>query len=270
MQTACVCDSRVKARRLSPGSIVPAAICILHFAFCIPLSSSAAPDLVILTWNLHAGAGDLGRLLADLTEGRLTSDARVCNFVLLLQEAAPAIREFAARRGLSAAYAPVNPERGNAIVSTAPLVDSRTIDLPRIRQRRLAVVATIDVNGSRLRVATTHLENRISWWRGGLFSEGARERQAKALIAALPPGEPTILGGDFNIWLGRNEPAWRALAARFPDGPRPLTTPTFRRRLFLDEIFFDLPDAWQAERRVVSERYGSDHHAVIGLLRASP
>jgi endonuclease/exonuclease/phosphatase family metal-dependent hydrolase len=243
------------------------AFCILHFAFCIAgLASTPPPDLVVLTWNLHAGAGDLTRLLADLTEGRLTSDGPVSNFVLLLQEAGPDIREFAARRGLSAFYAPVNPERGNAVVSTAPLYDNRTIDLPRVRQRRVAVAATIDVKGRRLRVVTTHLENRVSWWRGGLFSEGARLRQAEALVAALPPGEPTVVGGDFNAWLGRSEPAWQALAARFPDGPRPLTTPTFRQRLFLDEIFFDLPDGWRAQRLVVKERYGSDHHAVIGLL----
>ena len=38
----------------------------------------------------------------------------------------------------------------------------------------------------------------------------------------------------------RDEPAWRALARRFPDGPPPPAQPTFRRRLFLDELFFEL------------------------------
>jgi hypothetical protein len=42
--------------------------------------------------------------------------------------------------------------------------------------------------------------------------------------------------------------------------------PTFRDRLVLDHLFFDLPDGWRAERRVVADRYRSDHHPVLGLL----
>jgi endonuclease/exonuclease/phosphatase family metal-dependent hydrolase len=252
------------------------AFCILHLAFCIlgcrhlprAVHLSAAPaSLVIVTWNLHGPAGDLPRLVQDLRSGRLTAGVPVTAFVLLLQEGAPDISAFANREGLFARYEPVYSTRGNAILSTLPLLDPRTIELPRERQRRVAVAASIDLGGMRVRLATTHLENRVSWWRGGLFSEDARRRQAEALIAALPPDEPTILGGDFNAWLGRNEPAWRALASRFPDGPAPLATPTFRDRLFLDEIFFDVPDSWAAERVVVPSRYGSDHHPVIGLLR---
>ena len=138
--------------------------------------------------------------------------------------------------------------------------------MPRERQRRVAVVGTVALAGEQLQVASAHLENRVSWWRGGLFSEGARHRQAEALIAALPPGPPTAVGGDFNAWLGRSEPAWRALAARFPDGPPPPAQPTFRKRLFLDELFFDLPPGWRVTRSIVDNRYGSDHHAVLGLL----
>lgn len=216
---------------------------------------------------MHAGAGDLPRLLGDLRAGRLNGLPPARGFVLLLQEAGPDILEFARSEGLSAYFEPVNPERGNAILSTYPLIDARTIELPRERQRRVAVAASIHLDEGRLRVANAHLENRVSWWRGGLFSEGARRRQAEALVAALPADEPTVLGGDFNIFLGRDEPAWRVLAARFPDGPPPLDEPTFRERLFLDELFFDLPEDWRVARSIVDNRYGSDHHAVVGRLR---
>jgi endonuclease/exonuclease/phosphatase (EEP) superfamily protein YafD len=227
-----------------------------------------APDLVIVTWNLHDGAGDLTLLLSDLVAGRLTDGAPVGHYVLLLQEAAPEIIEFARMRGLSAYFEAVHPTRGNAIVSTHPLMNARTIELPRERQRRVAVVATLQLENSTFQVVSTHFENRISWWRGGLFSEGARLRQAEALIAALPPDGPIVVGGDFNAWLGRSEPAWRALAARFPDGPPPPPQPTFRRRLFLDELFFDLPQGWRAARSIIDNTYGSDHHAVLGLLHS--
>jgi hypothetical protein len=62
--------------------------------------------------------------------------------------------------------------------------------------------------------------------------------------------------------LGPDEPAWRMLLTRFPDTPdRP--GPTFRDRLVLDHLFFDLPDGWTVNRRVVDDKYGSDHHPVI-------
>jgi endonuclease/exonuclease/phosphatase family metal-dependent hydrolase len=269
---------RVRAR----FCILRSALCILHSALCLsvlacgPRSSApvlppaeSAPDLVIVTWNLHAGAGDLSALVADLTSGELTDDRPVTRFVLLLQEAGADVLEFARVRSLSVYFEPVHPGRGNAIVSTQPLIDARTIELPRERQRRVAVAATIQLDAISLQVASTHLENRVSWWRGGLFSEGARLRQAQALIAALPPDGPTVLGGDFNAWLGRREPAWRALAERFPDGPPPLAQPTFRQRLFLDELFFDVPERWRVIRSIVESRYGSDHHAVVATLHTS-
>ena len=246
-----LCISACAGRTLPPTAAVP----------------EAAPDLVIVTWNLHAGAGDLPQLLEDLATGRLIGQAPVGSFILLLQEAGPDIVDFARERGLSAYFEPVHPARGNAIVSTHPLINARTIELPRERQRRVAVAATVVLGDTVLQVASAHFENRVSWWRGGLFSEGARRRQAEALIAALPPGAPAVVGGDFNAWLGRNEPAWRALAERFPDGPPPLPQPTFRQRLFLDEVFFDLPEGWQVTRSILENTYDSDHHAVVAALR---
>jgi endonuclease/exonuclease/phosphatase family metal-dependent hydrolase len=234
-----------------------------------PAPRPPTADLAVVTWNLHAGAGDLPRFVADLRAGRLTGGTLSRDFVLLLQEAGPAVLALARREGLAAHLSAVHPARGNAIVSSRPIADAHTIELPRERQRRLALAGWIEVADTRVRVATTHFENRVSWWRGGLFSEGARLRQAQALIAALAPGPPTIVGGDFNAWLGRDEPAWLALAERFPDAQPPPSRPTFRERLFLDELFFDVPDGWRVERTIVENRYGSDHHAVVALLVAS-
>ena len=154
--------------------------------------------------------------------------------------------------------------RANAIVSDVPLLDARAIALPRERQPRMAAVATIALRGERLFVATTHLENRVSWLRGGIFGDRARARQSKSLIEALPSG-PGILGGDLNTSLGTAEPALQLFARRFPDAPM-LTTPTFRDRLRLDHLFFDLPDGWRATVHVVTDRYGSDHHPVLGII----
>ena len=220
----------------------------------------------MVTWNTNAGRGDLSRLVTDLEAGRLTGGAP-SDFVVLLQEADDVEKTVAVQKNLSAFFSPVRFDgRGNAILSTQPLADARVIPLPRQRQPRSAVVAAIAVGGRRLLIASTHLENRVSWLKGGLFSDSARGRQAEALLRELPAAEPGILGGDMNTWLGEREPAWRAFARRFDDTPKDRLRPTFRDRLVLDHLFFDLPAGWRAWRRVLDDAYGSDHHPVVGVI----
>jgi endonuclease/exonuclease/phosphatase family metal-dependent hydrolase len=219
--------------------------------------------LTVLTWNMHGGRGDLRRLMADLETGRLTGTA-ARDYILLLQEFVD--REGAVRstsRPLTLFASPVRGASSNAIVATTRLDDARTIDLPRERQMRAAVAATVRIGGESLFVVSTHLENRLGWLRG-LFGDRARGRQADALLRALPQGHG-IVGGDFNTMLGPDEPAWKALRNRFPDTPdRP--EPTFRDRLVLDHLFFDLPDGWIVVRQVIKDQYGSDHHPVLANL----
>ena len=221
---------------------------------------------------MNAGRGDLQRLAADLASGRLTG-APPMDYVLLLQEVVSGVgvdaSELASARGLHAFVVPVHEfdgrVRGNAIVSSRPLHETRAIPLPQERQPRMAAFATLTVRDQSLFLVSTHLENRVSWLRGGVFSDGARGRQAEALLRALPDG-PGILGGDLNTLLGPAEPAWRLFASRFPDTPADAADPTFRERLVLDHLFFDLPDGWTARRRVIEDRYGSDHHPVLGIV----
>jgi endonuclease/exonuclease/phosphatase family metal-dependent hydrolase len=217
------------------------------------------PLLTVLTWNLDAGRGDLRAALADI--------APRGDYLLLLQEAREeAVIAFAREHRLHHAFARVRAEgAGNAVLSTLPLTEVRTIDLPRQRQPRNAVAAAIAVRGQPLFVVSVHFENRVSWWRGGLISDTARRRQAEALLRALPAGAPGIVGGDLNTWLGPSEPAWRLLAARFPDTPD-LEAPTFGDRLFLDHLFFDVPAGWTTRTRVAAERYRSNHHPVVGWI----
>ena len=227
---------------------------------------------------MNAGEGDLPRLVADLTAGRLTSGAPR-DYVLLLQEAVEKDGDptstigRVASLGLSTFFVPVRDVggrmRGNAILSTRLLDGPRAIPLPRERQPRAAVAATVVLAGARLAVVSVHLENRVSWLRGGPFSDRARERQTAALLSALPPGLG-IVGGDLNTWLGEKEPAWRMLEARFPDLTAHIgLDATFRFGLTLDHVFFDLPDGWMATRQVLADDYGSDHHPVLGVIHAA-
>jgi endonuclease/exonuclease/phosphatase family metal-dependent hydrolase len=242
-----------------------------------PASPPSEPVLfAVVSWNMHVGRGDLARLVDDLTSGRLAG-LPVRDYVLLLQEAVEDgphdVHHFADAHDLMAAFAPVRTHRdrttGNAIVATRPLDDARPIVLPVERQPRGAIAADLTVAGERLFVVSAHLENRLPLWRGGFFAERARGRQADALLDALPADGPGVIGADLNTMLGPGEPAWRAVAARFPDTPDGMLKPTFRGRLTLDHLFFDLPEGWRAHRTVATDRYGSDHHPVVGLVWGS-
>ena len=204
--------------------------------------------------------------------------------MLLLQEALvrdgrpdapgqPDLDALARQRGLHVFHLPIftgGPRpRGTAILSTSPLESPNAIDLPQERQHRVAAAASVSIAGERLIVVSAHLENRLALLRGGPFGDRARGRQARALVEALPDGAHAIVGGDMNTMLGRDEPAWRLLTARFSDTPVERSQPTFRGRLVLDHLFFDVPDGWSVRRRVVPNRYGSDHHPVLGLVERS-
>ena len=244
---------------------------LVFVASCAPVRLDVTPSapivLAVVTWNMHAGRGDLPRLVADLESGRVTGTSPA-DFIVLLQEAGDDLPGL--DRNLFSFFSPVRLDgrqrRGNAILSTLPLLSARAIALPPRRQPRGAVAAEVDVKGYRLFVATAHLENRVNWLRGGPMDEGARRLQAEALLQALPATGPGILGGDMNTWFGEREPAWRVLARRFHDTPATRARSTFRDRIALDHLFFDLPPGWHASRRVLADAYGSDHHPVVGLI----
>lgn len=243
--------------------------CASHVAPRAVSTFSGPPALALVTWNLHGDAGELDRLAADLQRGVLTGGFPPHERVLLLQEASPATRV----EGLHAFFAPARTvdgvQRGNAILSSLPLIAARSIELPQGRQPRVAAVAEVRVGRSGLVLVSVHLENRASWWRGGLPGDGIRARQMDALLAQLPQA-PGVLGGDLNIWLGTRERAYRAAAARFPDAVAPDPPATFRERLALDHLFFRLPAGWRARSDVAKSRYGSDHLPVVGAIETAP
>jgi endonuclease/exonuclease/phosphatase family metal-dependent hydrolase len=141
-------------------------------------------DLVVVSWNVHVGAGDVVRLVETLRSGRWTDGRPVERFVLLLQETyrsggmvpgaersgrwAATVRprlarprldavELAEALGLSLYYVPsmrngppaqTDEDRGNAILSTEPLTDLEAIELPFERQRRVVVQATIPLDAA--------------------------------------------------------------------------------------------------------------------------
>lgn len=260
-------------------------------------STSQTDALVVITWNIALGSGDVVRLVRDLR-----AQSPSTPIVLLLQEAhrsgddiplSPERPAFAGFLGTSESgreiddisralgfamyYVPsmrngspgrYREDRGNAILSSLPLEELVAIELPFEHQRRVALAAHIRGTTSkrapwRLRLATVHLDNIVGAHHGWIGGEYGRTRQARGLREALTGSQPLVLGGDFNTWFGFADQAYRETARAFPQTRLTDKRRTFRGLLRLDHVFYRLPDGWKADVRRAESNYGSDHHPLI-------
>ncbi|MGH7481371.1 MAG: endonuclease/exonuclease/phosphatase family protein, partial [Longimicrobiales bacterium] len=280
------------------------------------VTSGVADSIAIVSWNVHVGGGSLEALVDDLRSGRLTGTDTVRHFVLLLQEAyregelvpepagqpggglieahpvSGARRDIVADAealGLSLFYAPSMrngprnsrggfEDRGNAILSSLPLLDPFAIELPAVRQRRVATTAYVEGRTSagepwRLQITSVHLENDAEGW---LNSERGRLIQTERLLDALPISETAVVGGDFNTWTrGPDELVVRLMRDAFPDTPSFPPGPTYERAygvvgMYLDYVFFRLPDGADADYERLDRPYNSDHYPLLGWVALEP
>jgi endonuclease/exonuclease/phosphatase family metal-dependent hydrolase len=168
-------------------------------------------------------------------------------------------------------------DRGNAIVSTERLQGPFAVELPLERQRRVAVGASIEVRTSagpaRIDVVSAHLEplsSPASLW----IFKSPRPRQVASLLHAVESrsrarGVPllgSVVGGDFNtIQGGADEEAYSM--ARSWSRSLLREDPRRTHRLGrLDYLFFRFQDGWTASTTRVDEKFGSDHHPVLGRI----
>jgi endonuclease/exonuclease/phosphatase family metal-dependent hydrolase len=268
----------------------------------------ALDEIVFVSWNAHLAEGRVEELIERLKAGDLTNGKPVTHFVLLVQElyrrgeAVPEfdardrsayaihprdpgvadIEDHAASLGLSIFYAPsmrngpeLREDRGNAIISTEPLLDPIALELPLARQRRVTIGAAINVQTPdgirRLELIDAHLEPLSSPKTLWVF-KNPREQQARAIVNFLERPRYTdrsqtagvVVGGDFNtVRSGADEPAIR-LVRRWSTGPLnddPRDTHMMGR---LDYLFFNVPSGWNASTSRMNERFGSDHYPVLG------
>jgi endonuclease/exonuclease/phosphatase family metal-dependent hydrolase len=279
----------------------------------LPTSAADAPRaqrVLVATWNMHDGRGDVLSLVETLRRGSPGSPAPDA-VVVLLQEVVrslpPAggastaavkagstgvqdIPSIVSRLGWQLAYLPgkrnrLRPDgaqaadRGVAILSSLPLTHLEAIELPIERQRRVALSAIVhgtmpDGRAWRMRVVSVHLENRSGARRVWARAGASRTRQAEALVDALalapavemPPALPTLVGGDFNVWLGQREDALRLLRDAFGTFPSEDTRPTMENTWRLDYLFARLPSTTQTTHRRLDDLFGSDHYPVVATL----
>ena len=260
--------------------------------------------LLVIDWNMHVGNGDMQALIRKLTAEEEEMGRGQPDFVFLLQEVfrrgadVPSKWEFSSsvpRRIESSSmdidalakalnwwlfYVPsmrngqetgiIAEDRGNAILSSLPLVDLQAIELPFAVQRRVAVSAIVhDKNRDlRFRVATVHFDTRAPWTRGFVFGAwAARNRQAKWLLEALNVDRDDdlalIIGGDLNSYLGPLEFSIRTLSRAAPHVECGGTS-THITGLTLDHFFVRVPATMSTEPcRRLENRFESDHYPLV-------
>ena len=159
-------------------------------------AASDLPDLKIVTFNIKFGreyerAGD--ELLAD-------SQLSTADILLLQEMDAVSTDSLAQRLGMNYVYYPGSVHHdedfGNAVLSRWPIVDDEKLILPHLaffnRLQRTATVATLDVNGTRVRVYSMHLATRFN------LAPWKRREQMAAILDDAAEHDRVIIGGDLN------------------------------------------------------------------------
>lgn len=256
-----------------------------------PSAPDRAPGgaLYVVSWNVAIGGAQVQALVRRLLDDERQAHRPEPDLILLLQETfhtngagAPQeqdVLSLSTELGMHLLYVPsmrhraATPQRpaedrGNAILSTLPLRDLTAIELPFVRQRRVAVAARVQADESSLTVVSAHLDTRQPFLSGSVLSGGfGRERQATGLVAGLaqmPAADRVIVGGDFNTLGGPNEPAIRVMEQRFAR-IRCGNPITHEWRYSLDHLFASDPSVMQECRRG-EKRYGSDHYPLVARV----
>jgi endonuclease/exonuclease/phosphatase family metal-dependent hydrolase len=234
--------------------------------------TAGASEIKIVSYNIRWRGGEelmhLARLLHEDPEVGSAS-------ILCLQEVdrkkkrtnnSNTVKTLADELGLHYAWAapptakPTDEEEtGVAILSIYPLTDVKRIVLPHAgpnKRRRVALGATIDIDGRRWRVYSAHAETRIA-----LDKKLEQYNAILEDLARYPPDMPAIVMGDFNTWEpnagGKTTKLFTKAGLKTPFGGQS----TFRRRVLFVPIELRLDWVWL--RGLEATRYGIDRQIEV-------
>ena len=217
--------------------------------------ASANTEIKIVSYNIRWRGGDDLKRLAKL----LHDDTEIGGAAILgLQEVdrhkkrtghSNTAKALAEDLGLHYAWAAPpaakpddEEETGVAILSVYPLSDVRRIVLPNPgpnRRRRVALGATVDIDGKAWRIYSAHAETRIS--------VDKKMEQFDAILKDLahyPADMPAVVMGDLNTWQASADDETIKLFSKAGLATPFGTQSTFRRRVLLVPIEFRLDWVW--------------------------
>jgi endonuclease/exonuclease/phosphatase family metal-dependent hydrolase len=247
--------------------------------------AAVAPDrFSVVSFNVRFGYE------AKSIASTLRSNAMDGADVVLLQESnEEAATRTAADLEMAFAYYPgaVHPHSrdffGAAILSRWPIIAHRKILLPANSMldaaRKVAVAAVVTIRGVPIRIVSVHLQS-------GLSPRGF-EAQLKTLMecaidddchadhdpSTLPESRATVVGGDFNTWVGtlgrrleRTMVGYGLVPVEGIKGTFSMAIAGDRPKHTLD-YFFATRDIIAGHGRVGADRTGSDHFPIAAEFR---
>ncbi|MCE9669904.1 endonuclease/exonuclease/phosphatase family protein [Myxococcus stipitatus] len=225
-------------------------------------SAGAPTSLTVVTFNL-AFAEQVTEAITALTRTPLAG----ADVILMQEMDAPAVERIANELGMAYVYYPASvqvdgDDFGNAVLSRWPITADRKVNLPHDdpyhQQHRIAVVATLEVQGTPVQVVSVHNATPIV----GL---GGRLDQAETVIDAVDGTGPLrVIAGDFNT----SDPGSQGQTVKLFSGRGYLwasegvgdTVDSAIGGLPLDYVFSQ--GLSPLERGVDRRPAGSDHHPV--------
>lgn len=236
---------------------------------CLSLSAEPVRELRVVSWNLHHGVGEDGKLDLERIAARLREQKPD---LVVLQEVDNKCRrsksvdqaaELAKLTGMTSTFGKAmdhdGGEYGQAILSKHPLGETKVHRLPGDGEPRIALEATIQVGEQSLRLVSVHLDHQ---------QDARRLKQAEALVKELSATkEPLILGGDFNDV--PDSPVMKAfgnvLDVVDKTGPR-LTCPAGKPSVEIDHFFLRGMKA-VTPVTVLPEAVASDHRPLVMTVK---
>lgn len=177
-----------------------------------PAPRAAGEPLRVVTYNIHHIDGERLAAALDGNQALTRADVILLQEVVRPRTADSSACAVARARGWSCAYAPGHGYQGGslgvAIISRLPLADAEAIELPfyHVRfnaGRRVALAATVEVDGTPVRLYSVHLDNRLA-------PKQRVHQLAPVLDAAEAWDGPALIAGDMNTspftWVGHVVP----------------------------------------------------------------
>lgn len=138
-------------------------------------------------------------------------------------------------------------EQGNAVLANGRIIAEEAVRLPGGVEHRGVLVCDVEVDGTSVMFASTHLS----------LGSRARARQLESLTRLLPRDRPLVLAGDFNASADRLGPLREFLTVPAQNPP---TYPAVRPSRGLDHIAFSAH--WRLSAMEAVRSLASDHLAL--------
>lgn len=241
---------------------------VLLYLMLTGMFAAGAP-LKIMTWNLHHGVGEDGKLDLERIVKRIAAEKPD---LVALQEIdrncarsgnADQAAELGRLTGMEAVYGKAMNlgagEYGQAVLTKLPVISSEVHKLTSIGEPRIALELRVKWDGGELKFATVHLDYQ---------DKPTRIGQVREVAKALAGDGPAIVCGDFNDVPG--SAAMKEMTAPWvaveKSGPA-LTCPAGKPDVEIDHIYVrGLKIVKKAE--VLDENVASDHRPVVATVDA--